>query len=72
MSGSGVLVASRVCDTVVMLARRVHGRIADLDSRRAFRAERASSAIMWVGGQWLDDRCGWILGVAEDRFEDCG
>lgn len=49
MSGSGTLPVSRVCDTVVMLARsgrRYVGAIADLDSKRALRADRASRAIV--------------------------
>jgi hypothetical protein len=54
MSGSGVFDVSRVCDTVVMLARSTVGLNAVLDSRSTFRAERANSAIIeGVDVQWL-------------------
>ena len=58
MSGSGVFDVSRLCDTVVMPARRIVGWMIALDSKSAWRAERANRAITGVCGmQWL----GWLL-----------
>lgn len=64
MSGSGVFDVSRLCDTVVIPARRTVGRIIDLDSNRAFRAVRASSAI---GGSCAS-RNGWQTAGGLDRL----
>ena len=65
MSGSGVFDVSRLCDTVVIRARRTVGCIIDLDSKKAFRAERVNSVIlMCAGAMAARDR---YLGVAEVR-----
>jgi len=68
MSGSGVFDVSRLCDTVVMPARRIVGWMSALDSKSAWRAERANRAITGVCGlQWLGAARSSIFGVAGVR-----
>ena len=64
ISGSGVFDVSRLCDIVVTPARKIVGCIIDLDSKRALRAVRASSAIV----AFCASRNGWQTAGGFDRF----
>lgn len=56
ISGSGTLPVSRLCDTVVILARKGRRKVGgsiDRDSRSALRLERTNSAIGMCAMAWL-------------------